>query len=51
MRESSEPVSRVVDKAPIDRVRAELTRTDVVLPFFFGSRRGTTRPAVGAPPG
>ena len=49
MSDSKKSMFRVFIKAPIDRVWAELTRTDVVLPFFFNSRLETTALAVGAP--
>ena len=40
---------RVVIRAPIDKVWAELTRTDAVLPFFFNSVCDTTTLGQGAP--
>lgn len=40
---------RVVIRAPIDKVWAELTRTDAVLPFFFNSVCDTTGLEKGAP--
>ncbi|MDH4047510.1 MAG: SRPBCC domain-containing protein [Gammaproteobacteria bacterium] len=40
---------RVVIRAPIHKVWAELTRTDAVLPFFFNSVCHTTRLGVDAP--
>ena len=40
---------RVVIRAPIDQVWAELTRTDAVLPFFFNNRCETTGLKIGAP--
>lgn len=42
-------VFRVVIRAPIDRVWAEITRTDAVLPFFFNAVCDTTGLAKGAP--
>ncbi|WP_348675608.1 SRPBCC domain-containing protein [uncultured Abyssibacter sp.] len=35
-------VFRITIDAPIDKVWAELTRTDMVLPFFFGAKCETT---------
>ena len=49
MSDNGKGIFRVIIKAPINRVWAELTRTDVVLPFFFNSRLETTALAVGAP--
>ena len=40
---------RVVIRAPIDKVWAQLTRTDAVLPFFFNSVCHTTTLGKGAP--
>lgn len=40
---------RVVIRAPIDKVWAELTRTDSVLPFFFNCTCRTPGLGVGAP--
>ena len=40
---------RIVIRAPIDRVWAELTRTDTVLPFFFNGVCKTPGLAVDAP--
>jgi uncharacterized protein YndB with AHSA1/START domain len=40
---------RVVIRAPIHKVWAELTRTDAVLPFFFNSVCKTTKLGVKAP--
>ncbi len=40
---------RIVIRAPVDRVWAELTRTDAVLPFFFNSVCHTTELGRGAP--
>jgi uncharacterized protein YndB with AHSA1/START domain len=42
-------VHRVVIQAPLEKVWAKLTETDVVLPFFFCSVMQTTKLAVGAP--
>lgn len=42
-------VFRVVIKAPIDKVWAEVTRTNAVLPFFFNSVCDTTGLEPGAP--
>jgi uncharacterized protein YndB with AHSA1/START domain len=42
-------VFRVLINAPIDRVWAELTRTEVVLPFFFNSKCDSKGLAVGGP--
>lgn len=40
---------RVLIRAPIHKVWAELTRTDSVLPFFFNGKCRTPGLAVGAP--
>lgn len=42
-------VFRVVIQAPVDKVWAELTRTDEVLPFFFNAVCKTTGLRAGAP--
>ncbi len=41
MEKHAKSVFRVVINAPIDKVWAELTRDDVLLPFFFNSRYDT----------
>ncbi len=46
---ASKQVHRVIIEAPIEKVWETLTKTDVVLPFFFCSVMKTTRLAVGAP--
>ena len=46
---SERDVFRVVIRAPIHKVWAELTRTDSVLPFFFNSECKTPGLKVGAP--
>ena len=47
--EMGKTMFRVVIRAPIERVWAELTRTDAVLPFFFNSKCETTGMRIGAP--
>ena len=42
-------IFRVVIRAPIDKVWAELTRTDTLLPFFFNAVCKTTGLQEGAP--
>ena len=42
-------IFRVVIRAPIDKVWSELTKTDEVLPFFFGAVCKTTGLREGAP--
>jgi uncharacterized protein YndB with AHSA1/START domain len=42
-------VHRVIIEAPIEKVWEVLTKTDVVLPFFFCSVMKTTKLEVGAP--
>lgn len=42
-------VFRVLINAPIDRVWAELTRTEVILPFFFNAKCDGDELKVGAP--
>jgi uncharacterized protein YndB with AHSA1/START domain len=42
-------VYRVIIQAPVEKVWAVLTQTDVVLPFFFCSVLRTTKLASGAP--
>lgn len=49
MTETSKSFFKITIDAPIDRVWAELTRTDIVLPFFFNSRCDTPGLAVGSP--
>lgn len=46
---TTKSMHRVHIKAPIDRVWAELTRTDMILPFFFNSVCETTGLKTGAP--
>ena len=48
-RPEEKDVFRVIIRAPIHKVWAELTRTDSVLPFFFNSACKTPGLAVGAP--
>lgn len=47
--DAAKSIFRVVIRAPINKVWAELTRTDKVLPFFFNSVCRTTGLAAGAP--
>ncbi len=47
--QAGKSVYRVVIRAPIDKVWAELTRTDAVLPFFFNAVCHTTELGRGAP--
>ena len=47
--ELGKSIFRVVIRAPIHKVWAELTRTDAVLPFFFNNKCETTGLAIGAP--
>lgn len=49
MPETKKSIFKVRIDAPIDKVWATLTRTDVVLPFFFNSRCDTPGLAVGSP--
>ncbi len=49
MTQTPKNMFRVTIDAPIDRVWAELTRTDRVLPFFFNCRCDTTGLEKGAP--
>ncbi len=46
---SNKSVFKITIDAPIDKVWAELTRTDVQLPFFFNARLDTPELAVGSP--
>jgi uncharacterized protein YndB with AHSA1/START domain len=46
---TSKQIHRVIINAPIEKVWETLTKTDVVLPFFFCSVMKTTKLAVGAP--
>ncbi len=46
---TTKQIQRVVIQAPIEKVWECLTKTDVVLPFFFCNVMKTTRLAVGAP--
>ncbi len=50
MSKPAKSIFKITINAPIDRVWAELTRTDMKLPFFFNARCDTpTQLAVGAP--
>jgi uncharacterized protein YndB with AHSA1/START domain len=46
---TTKQIQRIVIEAPIEKVWATLTQTDVVLPFFFSAVLQTTKLAVGAP--
>ena len=46
---TSKSMHRVHINAPIDKVWAELTRTDMILPFFFNCRCHTTKLELDAP--
>lgn len=46
---TTKQIHRVIIQAPIEKVWETLTKTDVVLPFFFCSVMKTTKLAVGAP--
>ncbi len=49
MSKTSKSFYKVTIAAPIDKVWAELTRTDVAVPFFFNARTDTPALAVGSP--